>query len=145
MSRFGELLCLYRRQSRDQERGGKLTQERLGELLGRELGDIGYTGSAISEWERSKSQIHKDHRKVLVALIKVLYQNEGLQSVIEADTLLLSGNYRSLDDDEKSLIFPNDAPRQASVNEVSWATSLIAAEQWFTKTSDLLKKIYQRT
>jgi len=65
MSRFGELLCLYRRQSRDQERGGKLTQERLGELLGRELGDMGYTGAAISEWERSKSQIHKDHRKVL--------------------------------------------------------------------------------
>jgi len=75
-----------------------------------------------------------------VALIKVLYQNEGLKSIIEADTLLLSGNYRSLDDDEKKLIFPNDAPRQASVNGASWATSLIAAEQWFTKTSDLLKK-----
>ena len=140
MSRFGESLCLYRRQSSDRERGGRLTQERLGELLGLEMGDMGYTGAAVSEWERGKSQIHKDHRKVLVALIKVLHRNEGLKSTTEADTLLLSGNYRPLDADEKMSIFSNAAPEQIPVSGVDWTTTLISAEQWVAQMGDLLKK-----
>ena len=140
MSRFGELLSFYRRQSSDRERGGKLTQERLGDLLGRELEGGGYTGAAISEWERGKSHIHKDHRKVLVALIKVLYQNGGMKSMIEADTFLLSSNYRPLDDDEKKCVFTNDAPRQGSAPGINLATALISAQQWLTNISDLMKE-----
>lgn len=107
MKQFGEWLRFYRLQCNDPARAGRpLTQERLGELIGMELGDAGYTGAAVSEWERGKSQIHKDQRTVLTALIKVLTTGGGLKTIAEANTLLLAGNYRQLDETELALIFP---------------------------------------
>lgn len=106
MNRFGELLRYYRYQCKDSSRGGSLTQQRLGELLGHEVGDSGYSGVAISDWERGKSHIHKDYRSVLTGLIKILKQYEGLHTITEANTLLLAGNYRPLDENEQSQIFP---------------------------------------
>jgi len=78
MSRFGMLLRYYRRQSTDPDKGGMLTQERLGELLGREPGNTRYSGAAISDWERSKSEINHNYRSVLVGLIKVLHVCGGI-------------------------------------------------------------------
>ena len=46
MASFGQLLRIHRRQCSDPLRGGSLTQERLGELLGETLGDDGYSGAA---------------------------------------------------------------------------------------------------
>jgi GTPase SAR1 family protein len=86
-------------------RGGLLTQERLGELLGEELGDRGYSGAAVSDWERDQSQIHKDDRAVLIALMNVLNQTGGLSTMEEANELLLLGNYRALDSGENQQIF----------------------------------------
>lgn len=106
MESFGELLRFYRQRSSDPDRPGRaLTQARLGELMGNVLGDSGYTGAAISEWERNRSNIDKDHRAVLVALITVLHSCGGLKSPVEADEFLWTGNYRELDDGERAQIF----------------------------------------
>ena len=108
MSRFGELLRFYRDGCADQEfNKRRLSQARLGELLGRHLGlTSGYTAAAVSDWERGKSKINADDRLMLVNLIKVLREGGGLRTVMEANTLLLAGNYRPLDDDELRLVFP---------------------------------------
>jgi len=107
MNQFGTLLRFYREQCVDQDSArGRLTQARLGELLGEALGIAdGYTGAAVSEWERNRSQIHKDQRPVLLAIIQILYQQGGLQTPAEADRLLQTGNYRSLSRDERRQIF----------------------------------------
>lgn len=106
MSQFGTLLRYYRRQSHDPERGGALTQERLAELLGSELGVITYSGAAVSDWERGASQIDKDQRLVLVCLLKILCACGGLLTLEQANGLLWAGNYRPLDEDERQQVFP---------------------------------------
>lgn len=107
MSRFGALLRAHRRQCQDPLRGGMLTQERLGELLGEALGHAGYSGAAISDWERHKSKIDEDDRSLLIALISVLVACNGLRTVQEANDLLRAGNYRGLDAAEQRVIFPD--------------------------------------
>jgi len=110
MNQFGGLLRQYRTRSFDATRRRSLTQEQLGALLGLELATDGYTGAAVSDWERGQSQIPKDHRQVLISLLKVLRAYAGLHSVGEANQLLWAGNYRSLDNHELSKIFPVDLP-----------------------------------
>lgn len=107
MKSFGQLLRHYRRYGSDPLRGGLLTQARLGELIGDELGHTGYSGAAVSDWERDKSKIHADDRLVLLALISTLYRCGGLPSLAEASELLTVGNYRALDEAELSKLFPD--------------------------------------
>lgn len=107
MKSFGELLRQYRQRCIYPGSGGKLTQEQLGRLLGEALGFSGYSGAAVSDWENGKSQIDKDHRQVLINLIKIMHICGGLETDIEADAFLWAGNYRSLSDEEKARIFPN--------------------------------------
>ncbi|MCL4262707.1 MAG: hypothetical protein KJ069_05810 [Anaerolineae bacterium] len=107
MTTFGHLLRLYRRQCSDPLRGGALTQSRLGELIGDEIGHAGYSGAAVSDWERDKSKIHADDRLVLVALLAVLHQCGGLHTPTEANAFLAVGNYRALDATESAQIFPD--------------------------------------
>lgn len=102
MRDFGKLLRTYRNECFDPDfPGRRLTQERLGELLGREM-DIqgGYSGAAVSDWERDKSKIHADQRLVLISLIKILHECGGIQTPSEANYFLASGNYRALDSEE---------------------------------------------
>jgi uncharacterized protein YneF (UPF0154 family) len=115
MKSFGQQLRLYRRQCHDPQRGGLLTQERLGELIGETMGDTGYSGAAVSDWERDKSKIHADDRAVLVALLSVLNKCAGLIHIEDANDLLLAGNYRRLDAAEAGAVFPGkgDAEIQA--------------------------------
>jgi hypothetical protein len=117
MASFGQLLRKHRRQCRDPQRGGPLTQDRLGELLGQMLGDAGYSGAAVSEWERDKSKIDEDNRLVLVGLIETLHQHGGLASAAEANALLHAGNYRALDAAEGGRLFPDQAPEPSSEQE----------------------------
>jgi hypothetical protein len=122
LDRFGQLLRFYRQRCTDPERGGKLTQERLGELIGAALGGAGYTGAAVSDWERDNSKIDKDYRFVLVNLIKIFYSNGGLQTLTEANTFLEAGNYRSLDESEIGQVFPKGIPLVAAPSGASWLT-----------------------
>lgn len=106
MPKFGEALRSFRQSSNDPERlNRRLTQERLGELIGDELGDMGFSGAAISDWERGKSRINAQDRNVLVALMKILHRCDGLKTPAEADAFLNSGNYRALDEVEARIIF----------------------------------------
>lgn len=107
MSPFGELLRTYRHKSTDPRNPArKLSQERLGQLLGTELNDGGFSGAAVSDWERGVSKIHADQRRVLTGLIRVLYERGGIETFQEANQLLEAGNYRVLNLDEMRTIFP---------------------------------------
>ena len=108
MTTFGHQLRIYRKQCQDPMRGGVLTQVRLGELLGDELGDAGYSGAAVSDWERDQSKINADDRLVLVSLIAVLHRGGGLPTLAEANQFLQIGNYRALDAQEQDQVFPDD-------------------------------------
>ncbi len=103
-TRFGDLLRIYRKRAHDKD-GTPITQARLGELVGDVLDGLHYSGAAVSDWERSQSQIHKDDRKVLTGLILILVQCGGIHSLNEANSLLLAGNYRPLDEAETRQIF----------------------------------------
>ena len=105
MKTFGELLKDFRRQCTDPIFSGTLTQERLGELIGDELGNDGYSGGAISEWERNQSKPKQNNFPVLIALIRVMVKYGGIRTHTDADNLLISGNYRPLSEFEKIAIF----------------------------------------
>ncbi len=110
MKTFGEQLRIFRQHCYDpSDPARRLSQERLGQLLGMELGDRGFSGAAVSDWERGASKIHADQRRVLTSLIKVLHEMGGIKSLTEANQLLESGNYRTLNLDEAEQVFPNDS------------------------------------
>ena len=98
-SSFGKLLRHYRK------RAG-FTQEKLAEQLGAVPAGAGYTGATISYWENSVFQIRHDKRDLLVNLIKLLYQENGLHSLEEADSWLAAGDYRPLNENEIKEITP---------------------------------------
>ena len=96
----------------------RLSQERLGELLGRELGmQGGFSGAAISDWERGKSKIHADNRPVLMSLLIVLRKGGGIQTVADANELLEVGNYRALNSAETEKVFPEERETRDSYSE----------------------------
>ena len=107
---FGKRLRFYRQRCMDAERGGMLTQKRLGELMGEVLDDAGYSGAAVSLWELGRSQIHKDQRRVLIALLKILHDMGGLQSLAEANSLLAAGHYSALGETDQQQVFAGDSP-----------------------------------
>lgn len=150
MKKFGEALRRFRNASNDPERENKrLSQERLGELIGRELGDYGYSGAAISEWELGKSKPNADDRRVVIALVHVLHKCGGLKTLAETDQFLKWGNFRALDEEESHGIFP-DLPdetqtEQAALNKnitehsrSSWLADMLSVSQ------DELKQILAR-
>lgn len=96
---FGARLRYFRRRARDPERGGPVTQERLTHLLFEVCG-LEYSYAAVSDWERGKSQISKDHRATLVGLIMTLGRHGGILSRLEADEWLETANYRALNTEE---------------------------------------------
>ena len=113
---FGFLLRQYRNKSIDPQNGRRLSQEALGRLIGKELGtQYGYSAQAISDWERDRSQIHKDHRQVLLAIVQSLQNCGGLTSPGEAEALLAAGNYRSLTRSEVEIIFKKERPSSTPV------------------------------
>jgi len=128
MTEFGKQLRKFRHQCNDpQSPHGKLTQEKLGQLVGDELG-ISYSGAAISDWERGESKIHADDRLVLMALIKTLKKYRGLRTIGEANELLEAGNYRALDIKETQEIFKvaaNDANIEQPISDTKISKSFI--------------------
>jgi hypothetical protein len=108
---FGKLLHHFRQRCNDPENAGrKLSQERLGELLGEEMNiRPGYSGAAVSDWERGKSKIHADQRRVLISLVKILNRLGGVKTPLDANELLEAGYYRALDAVERQQIFPKES------------------------------------
>ena len=141
MTTFGQQLRIYRRQCRDPLQGGILTQARLGELLGDELNHTGYSGAAVSDWERGKSKIHADDRLALVGLIAALHRYGGLATLAEANHLLQVGNYRPLDVQEQTQIFPDTAPRPAPIIGLPNPATALTPER--RKQLILLEKVKQ--
>jgi hypothetical protein len=110
MTTFGELLRKFRNNCNDPNNlARRLSQERLGHLLGEEMGDYGFSGAAVSDWERGESKIHMDDRLVLISLLKILNKAGGLKTLLEANALLEAGNYRALNVSEKERAFPKEA------------------------------------
>jgi len=108
MTAFGDQLRIFRQRCQDSSSPhGRLTQEKFGELLGEKLG-IGYTGAAVSDWERGKSKIYADDRLVSLAMVQVLREQGGLTTIGEANHLLAAGNFRDLDPEEIRQIFGID-------------------------------------
>jgi len=109
VSDFGRLLRECRQHCVDPNRPGRpLTQERLGELLGGELNiSAGFSGAAVSDWERGASKIYADDRLLLVSLLKVLCLCGGITNLVQSNALLAAGNYRALGPDEAQIVFPD--------------------------------------
>lgn len=106
MTRFGEILRSFRQASNDpQLYRRRLSQARLGELMGHEMEDQGFSGAAVSDWERGESKISAEARNILIALIKVLYTCGGLRTLEDANQLLEAGDYRALNASEAKEIF----------------------------------------
>lgn len=106
-SAFGKLLQEYRLRSRDPVDNGRLTQERLGELLGEVAGLPTYSHVDVSRWETGGKKgrvIPHEDRLLLLGLIRVLHQCGGIRSKEEANDLLESGGYKNLGADEVSSI-----------------------------------------
>lgn len=102
-SEFGKTLREFRLRSRDPDDNGRLTQERLAELLGEIAALPYYSHVDVSRWERGgihgRVIDHKD-RGVLVGLIQVLHHCGGIVSIEDANTLLQAGDYRHLNEEE---------------------------------------------
>ncbi len=105
---FGKQLRIFRQQTLNPKTEKQLTQQKLGELLGEEMGDYGFSGAAVSDWERSKSKINVNDRPVLVNLIRILKRHGGIQTLADANLLLETGNYRALNTSEKDKIFSEE-------------------------------------
>jgi len=117
VTKFGETLRTFRQAGNDLDRHKRrLSQERLGVLMGHEMDDRGFSGAAVSDWERGESKISAEDRKVLIALIKVLYKCGGLQTLHEANQLLEAGNYRTFNGEEVQEIF-GEIPNESSVEQ----------------------------
>lgn len=132
MNRFGEALRKCRNASNDPGRDNKrLTQERLGDLIGSELGDLGVSGAAVSEWELGKSKPSAEDRKVLMALMSVLHKCGGLATPTDVDQILKWGNYRALDEEEIRRIFPGLPPdeTQVAADRPSWLADMLSISQ----------------
>jgi hypothetical protein len=97
---FATMLGRARRNARDPERGGSLTQERFAELLAQEPAIRRTIGKTISNWERGRAQPHRHDRSTLRAIVSVLLRSTGLVSLDEANELLRCGGYAPLSQEE---------------------------------------------
>lgn len=142
---FGNALRAFRQASNDPDRlNRRLTQERLGELIGSEMDDRGFTGAAVSDWERGESNINANDRSVLLALIKVLHKCGGLKTLTEGNRFLELGNYRSLNDNEVQKIFLEEIPdglSQPAFEKTPKSTVLFLVENFFAVTEEEFKAL----
>lgn len=109
---FGALLKTYRERTKDPEKGGRLTQAKLAELT-----DCGFSGTTVGHWETGERTIRHHDRVVLQALIRVLHQYGGLQTLDEANQLLETGLYSRLTDEEIRSINPDWLAEEGSPPE----------------------------
>jgi len=142
VSEFGDLLRVFRQQCKyPKDKRSALSQGRLGELLGMELGTRGFTAAAVSDWERGVSKIHVDDRRVLVSLLKVLHEQGGIKSPAEANGVLEAGNYRALNSAERKQIFPTDGIDLSSSSFTPNHSRQTLLDQLFIGSNDELQRL----
>ena len=150
MTKFGETLRTFRQAGNDPDRHKRrLSQERLGVLIGHEMEDRGFSGAAVSDWERGESKISAEDRNVLIALIKVLYKCNGLQTLDEANQLLEAGNYRALNVKEAQEIFgetPDESSVEGPIPETKISKSLVSSllKDLFSISGEELNAIFAK-
>ena len=145
MSEFGDMLRAARQKCEyPKDTKSVLSQGRLGELLGMELGTRGFSGAAVSDWERGVSKIHADDRRVLVSLLKVLHEQGGIKSLAEANELLETGNYRALNSAERKQIFPADGIDLSSSSFTAEHSRQTLLAQLFIGTNAELRRLIAR-
>lgn len=117
---FGELLSFYRNKCVDRYTGKSLSQTKFGLEIQDETG-LMIDRNKVGKWEKGTSFIHQDDRDLLQAFLKVFLKYGVIETLDEANRFLESGNYRTLDVDEISLIniawMPADAPPEKSSND----------------------------
>ncbi len=144
MTEFGNLLRYYRRNCTDPERGGSLTQERLGEFIGRYLGDLGFTGAAISNWENGRSAPSQNDRLVLLALVKALHHCGGLPGLVDANRLLAAGNYLTLLSSDIQEIDPAWFEDECQAQAIPEESAAIVTEQRWARLKPFLPETLYR-
>ena len=97
MSEFGLKLSMYRRNAQDPKRGGPLTQSRFVELLEEVDAQLVYTPPTVSRWETGDRKISPDNRLLLIAIIQVLLNCNGMRTIEDGNDLLSAGYYMDLD------------------------------------------------
>ncbi|MCB8944023.1 MAG: hypothetical protein H6658_09740 [Ardenticatenaceae bacterium] len=109
-SPFGALLQEYRLRSRNPDNDGRLTQEKVLDLLV-ELANLPvYASVQMSRWEKGGQKgrvIPHEDRALLVGLIQVLHHCQGITSLGEANALLQAGGYKDLGDEEIAQVEPD--------------------------------------
>lgn len=111
MSKFGQQLRYFRERASDPDLGkDRLTQARLGELIGHTLGLAeAISFQTISRWENGRPTIAADDRPLQLALVQVLHHTRGLASPQDADDLLTAGHFCGLRPEEAQAIFGHQA------------------------------------
>lgn len=145
MATFGATLRAFRQASNDPNRlNRRLSQERLGRLIGEEMEDLGFSGAAVAYWESGESKISAQDRNVLLSLIKVLHKCGGLKTLTEANHFLESGNYRNLDDGEAQSIFLTEMPAgldRLENERIPKSSALFLIENLFAVSEEELKTL----
>ncbi|MDO8465383.1 MAG: AAA family ATPase, partial [Gallionella sp.] len=95
----------------------RLSQVQFARKLSQKTGLI-VTRNRVGNWETNKTRIPVHDRKILMAVLIVLYEYAGIVRLDEADRLLEIGGYRTLNDEEARQINPNwKVTRPASPTE----------------------------
>lgn len=104
---FGKMLCYCRGQTIDKKLGKPLSQEKFALRISTKTG-LTITRNTVSNWEHHKVYLHpQKDRFILLAIIDILHEYKGIETLSEADQLLEAGDYRTLDDTEKTKIAPD--------------------------------------
>ncbi len=103
---FGEMLRYFRGRTIDKRSGKSLSQGRLGDKLFEHVG-LSISRNTVNNWENGKSYLnpHLD-RPLLTAIVAVLYNCRGIETLAEANQLLTAGGFRDLDSAEAVSIDP---------------------------------------
>ncbi len=103
--KFGHLLKSFRENTRDPQRNCKpLSQKRLAELIGARLNIQSWPHpQTVSDWERNQYQPEANaDRQLLLAIIGILVEYGGIQTVEDSHTLLSAGGYAPLTRQEQA-------------------------------------------
>jgi hypothetical protein len=143
---FGETLRTFRERTLDPVGHMRpLSQARLGVLMGHVMGDKGVRGATVSHWERGETKISAEDRKILITLVKVLHQYDGVKTPEDANQLLEAGNFRALNKHETHEIFGElpiaaNAETHALDQESSKSFASFLREQFFSSWNALLEE-----